>query len=122
MELRFNGGSPSFYKRGKLFLSVTNFTIFLFLCPLLAAQSEEPREKVINENTSASLEMITERMKALSGSLAAIPDPPRLNQVIQIPDGFGPAENSEESHQVQGQVPKIESDLPLTSNQKEIQK
>ena len=44
------------------------------------------------ESSSASLEMIAERMKALSGSLAAIPEPPRLNQVIQIPNGAVSAE------------------------------
>ncbi len=38
-----------------------------------------------NQNIATSLEMIAERMKSLSGSLAAIPELPRLNQVIQIP-------------------------------------
>ncbi len=44
-------------------------------------------ETVDGENSSAALEMIAERMKALSGSLAEIPEPPKLNQVIHIPNG-----------------------------------
>lgn len=65
---------------------------FSFLSfPGFARQSEI----MDTENSSASLEMIAERMKALSGSLAAMPGPPQLNQVIQIPEGFGPSENFE---------------------------
>ena len=58
-----------------------------------AAQSEAQD----TETSSASLEMIAERMKSLSGSLGSIPAPPQLNQVIQIPEGFGAAENLEQS-------------------------
>ena len=81
------GGNPRF-----VFLILMVF----FLPCAFAAQSEHTaKPQVVNENTSASLEMITERMKALSGSLASIPEPPRFNQVIQIPEeGFGRAENS----------------------------
>ena len=37
------------------------------------------------DNSSEGLEMIAERMKALSASLASIPSPPEFNQTIQIP-------------------------------------
>ena len=40
------------------------------------------------DSSSEGLEMIAERMKALSGSLASIPSPPQLNQTIQIPTGY----------------------------------
>ena len=65
----------------------------VLLVPAFAAKSETP----VNETSAASLEMIAERMKALSGSLAAIPELPQLNQVIQIPDGFVPEQTAGES-------------------------
>ena len=51
------------------------------------------------DNSSEGLEMIADRMKALSGSLASIPAPPQLNQTIQIPAGFPGKENNPEGGQ-----------------------
>ena len=84
MERRFNG--------------VVILTIFfgvLFLNNVARAEAvQDKKAPAVNENTGASLEMIAELMKALSGSLPAIPEPPRLNQVIHLPEGYvPPAEN-----------------------------
>ena len=77
MERRFRK-----FKRYPVLWSLVPF----LLSAICIAASDKKAEPPVNENTSASLEMIAERMKALSGSLAGIPEPPQLNQVIQIPE------------------------------------
>ena len=76
-------------RRFKGFVIPALFAGILFLreAPVRAETLQNKKAGPVNENTAASLEMIAERMKALSGSLAAIPEPPRLNQMIQIPEG-----------------------------------
>ena len=91
MERRFKQGKQILILSGIILAGVLPSRNFL----LYADDAEKSQRKVINENTSDTLEMIAERMKALSGSLASIPDPPQLNQVIQIPNGLAPEETSE---------------------------
>ena len=72
-------------------LAMTIFILFLTFPAFAAAQSHLSE----TEASSDSLAMIEERMKALSGSLAAMPEPPRLDQVIEIPTGYNPKETNE---------------------------
>ena len=64
--------------------------VFLSVAAWAAEDSGKNQAPPVSDNTSASFEMIAERMKSLSGSLAAIPAPPELNQVIQIPGAPAP--------------------------------
>ena len=78
------------FRIGFMGLRMTFFLVGFFLNNA-AARAEAIQDKkapAFNENTAASLEMIAERMKSLSESLAAIPELPRLDQVIQIPEDF----------------------------------
>ena len=71
------------------------FLVSWLILPLVfAANTNEPKNSVVANNSSEGLEMIAERMKALSASLASIPAPPELNQTIQIPADFSEKEKS----------------------------
>lgn len=73
------------------------FAVLFFNNDAVHAETVQDKKAVAsNVDTAASLEMIAERMKALSGSLAAIPEPPRLNQVIQIPEDPGKTNTDKE--------------------------
>ena len=56
--------------------------MIIFLFPA-AAFGQEARKA--DPPSGAALEAIASRMKALSASLAQMPEPPRLDQTLQIP-------------------------------------
>ena len=91
MERRFDPRSS----RG-FYIAALAAGCLVFSVPALRAAEESPAENPppVSDNTAASLEMIAERMKSLSGSLAEIPAPPQLNQVIQLP-GASPSASSD---------------------------
>ena len=82
----------------KRFLGVFILGSFCFLGPgtTVFAQARQLSE----ENSSAALEMIALQMQSLSASLAGMPEPPKLNQTIQLP--------------LEGQEEKESSPLPKT--------
>ena len=69
-----------------LIFAVVHYSLLLFEPPYGFAENVSKREA---EQTSEGLEMIAVRMQQLSQRLDKIPEPPAMNQTIEIPD-WGP--------------------------------
>jgi hypothetical protein len=61
------------------------FKVLVFLFCLGFASTAAAGE---TEQNSEALQMVAERMRSLSQSLSGLPQPPSLNQKIQLPDSL----------------------------------
>ena len=62
-----------------------NFFIFC-LCWLVSSGSAFAAEASKTAQSSETLEMVAKRMRSLTHSLEGMPQPPALDQTIQLPD------------------------------------